>query len=134
MQINPKITQEYYIVFTGSKHNNWMVNRLKAPFQHVYAVKKSDGGALWVKIDPTSSATLITLHPTSDFPHIRNLIGKDDVVLNVKAIIGEKERWSFCVINCVEIIKSLLGIRAFWIWTPKQLHKYIKGGRNGQHI
>lgn len=132
MRFNKKITQEYYIVFTGTKHDHWMVKHLKSPFQHVYALKKSEGGMFWIKIDPTSSATLITMHSVEDFPHIQTMISRDDVVLNVKAIISEKERWTFCIINCVEIVKSLLGIRAFWVWTPRQLHDYIKGGQHGR--
>ena len=106
-----------------------MVRRLKAPFQHVYAVKKTEGGHFWVKIDPKAAYTEVTTWAVSAYPHIRCLTTDDDIILPVTAVIRPKERWTFCIINCVEIVKSLLGIRAFWVWTPRQLYDHILRGK-----
>ena len=123
---NTETIEEYYIVFTGSNHNNWMVRLLKSPFQHVYAIKLSPGGCFWTIIDPRATHTAVTTVPFGDFPHIRTMTNDLDVVLKVRVNIKRNERWTFCVINCVEIVKSLLGIRAFWIFTPYQLYKYLR--------
>lgn len=125
MDINPPLINEYYVVFTSSKHTSWMVRWQRPSFQHVYVVKKSEGGYFWIKVDPRSAATDVTTHLVSEYPHIRCLIKPDDVVLKVKCVIKEQERWTLCVINCVEVVKSLLGIRSFWTFTPWQLYKYI---------
>jgi hypothetical protein len=117
--------KEYYIVFTKSTHNSWMVKMLKPPFQHVYLIQKSQGGAFWIIVDPKASHTEMNLLPVSEYPHVRLLCESNDVILPVKTIIKPDDRWTFCIINCVEIVKSFLGIRAFWVWTPKQLYNYI---------
>ena len=127
MQIGNNIIQEYYVIFTDSKRDNWMVKRLKAPFQHVYAIKKSEGGHFWVKVDPTSPATLIDLYPVHQYPDYRLLIKDSDKVIRVTAKIDpDRERWTLCIFNCVEQVKALLGIRSFWTWTPRQLYRYLR--------
>ena len=100
---------------------------LDESFKHVYAIKKSPGGQFWIIVDPVSSHTSVDLLPVLEYPHIRTLVKENDVVLSVRAIIDEKERWTLCVINCVEIVKALLGIRAFGVITPKQLYHYLRG-------
>lgn len=127
MEISSKIKEEYYIVFTASKHNNWMVRLQKAPFQHVYAVKKSLGQQFWIVINPLSSYTSVNIHPVSEYPTIRSLVDCGDIVVKVKAFIDSKDRYTLCVFNCVEVVKSLLGIRNFWLFTPYQLYKHLKG-------
>ncbi len=128
MNTSTKNIHEYYIVFTSSKHNNWMVRWQSKPFQHVYAVKKSPGGHFWIKVDAAASHTNIDLLPVSEYPHVRMLTDEYDVILPVKAVIEARDRWTLCVFNCVEVVKSLLGIRAFWVFTPRQLYKYILKG------
>lgn len=131
--VNPSVVTEYYVVFTSSKADNWMVRHIDAPFQHVYAVKKTEGGFFWVKINPMSAYTEVTTYPVSEYPHIRNLIEDDAVVLPVRSVIKQGERHTLCVINCVEVVKSLLGIRSFWTFTPWQLYKYlIKEGKKDE--
>jgi hypothetical protein len=122
-----KNIQEYYIIFTASKHNNWMVRMLTAPYQHVYAIKKSRGKQFWIVINPLSPFTDVNIYPVTEYPHVRMLIESNDKVVKVKANIENKERWTLCIINCVEVVKSLLGIRSFWTFTPKQLYKYLGG-------
>jgi len=37
-------------------------------------------------------------------------------------------RCGFGAYTCVETVKSLLGIKAWWVITPKQLYRYINHG------
>ena len=49
--------------------------------------------------------------------------------VNVVATIDlRKDRGHICRINCVEIIKSFLGINSFFTFTPYQLYKRLKNG------
>jgi hypothetical protein len=121
-----KNIQEYYIIFTSSKHDNWMIRMLTAPFQHVYAIKESPGKQFWIIVNPLVTHTDIDILPVSKYNHIRTLVHKNDKIIKVRANIKNKERWTFCVINCVEVVKSLLGIRSFWTFTPRQLYKYLR--------
>ena len=125
--------EDYYIIFTGSTHNHWLIKRLRKPFQHVFAVKKSPGGRFWIIINPLITHTHIDIIAVSQFPTIGTLLidPESSVVIPVTATITAKERHTLCIFNCVEVVKSLLGMRAFWIWTPYQLYKRLKkGGTN----
>ena len=127
-----KAIEDYYIIFTESGSENWLIKRLRKPYQHVLAIKKSPGKRFWIVINPIISFTYVDIVPVKDFPDIESLVDKNAVIVPYTASIIDKSRHTLCVINCVEIVKSLLGIRAFWIWTPYQLYKYIKkGGDNG---
>lgn len=123
-----KIIEDYYIVFTESKSQYWFVKMLNPRFQHVLAIKKSAGGRFWIVINPLFPYTLVDIMTVIDYPDIIMLLKehKYKTVMRVKTNIINKPRHTLCIINCVEIIKSLLGIRAFWIWTPYQLYKYLK--------
>lgn len=98
---------------------------LKPDFSHVYAMKKSPGGQFWIVINPLLACLESELLCVDQYPHPRSFAGIGAIVIPVRAIIKEKPRWTLCVFNCVEVIKALLGIRAFWVWTPYQLYKYL---------
>ena len=117
---------DYYIVFTGSNLKHWVMKWLHPTIKHVYAIKLSQGGHYWQIINPLSSHTDIDLIPVDYYPNIRDYVGVDAVVLPVKSFIDkEVPRYAICVFNCVEVIKSLLGINEFSIFTPYQLYKYL---------
>jgi len=120
------IYTEWYMVFTSSALDHWLINRLDPYFQHCYAVKESPGGQFWIIIDSRNAYTEVRMESKLDYPHIRVLC-PDCTILPVRAKINPKQnRHTFCVINCVEICKSLLGIRSFWTWTPKDLYRYLE--------
>lgn len=127
--------EDYFIIFTNTRHKHWLLKRLRNKFQHVFAVKKSAGGEFWIVINPIISHTHVSIVPISHYPTIGALLfdPANSVVIPVTAKITDNERYTLCVFNCVEVIKSLLGIRAFWTWTPYQLYRYLKkGGGNGR--
>jgi hypothetical protein len=94
----------------------------------VFAVKESPGGEFWMVVDGKNSCTEVTLLSKIDYPHVR-LIEPDSIVLSVNAVINpEQYRHTLCIFNCVELVKSLLGIRDFWCWTPYQLYKRLSHG------
>lgn len=121
---------EWFIVFTSSTLRHWLMRWLNPHFQHCYAMKKSAGGHLWVIIDPMSCYTKVTTEIVDDYPHPRLYAGANAVIVPVMAHLNPSKRLhNLCVFNCVEVVKSLLGIKDFWLWTPRQLYERLTNGR-----
>ncbi len=128
MDTTDKHIVNWYVIFRKTSLKHWVFKWLDSEIQHCYAVKESPGGEFWLKVDAKNSLTEVELLSKVDYPHIR-CIAPDSVILSVRAKIDvESYRYTFCVFNCVEVVKSLLGIRAFWCWTPHQLYKRLCHG------
>ena len=128
MQKGNKTAVDYYIVFTESDLKHWIMKWLHPGIQHVYAIKKSIGGHFWIVINPLNSYTDVNLYSVDEYPHARCIVGDEAVLLPVKSFVDlQKPRYTLCVFNCVEVVKSLLGIRKPWVFTPFQLYKYLVG-------
>ena len=121
-----KVTEDWHIIFKRSPLKHWLFSWLDSEIQHCYAVRESDGGQFWIIINSMSSHTDVRIESKLHYPDIRDL-EPDSVILSIRAIIRpENYRYTFCVNNCVETCKSLLGIRDFWLWTPYQLYKRLR--------
>ena len=121
-------TVKWYVIFRKTKLKHWVFKWLDSEFQHVYAVKESPGGEFWIVLDGKNSCTEVTLLSKIDYPHIR-CIEPNSIILSIRAIIHpESYRYTLCVFNCVELVKSVLGIKGFWCWTPYQLYKRLSHG------
>lgn len=131
MEQNQHQWVEYYIVFTKSNLRHMFTRWLDPEFQHCYAVKKSEGGQFWIIIDPKRGFTDVDLKTVDEFPTIRALLGWQPVILRIKHRVSNQLRWRVWHLNCVEFVKTLLGVNSFWIWTPRQLYDHLTGGRNG---
>lgn len=118
---------DWYIVFRTSSLDHWVYKLMDPFFQHVYAVKKSEGGCFWIRVDYYISHTTVDIVPIEKYPTIRDYVGDDAVIIPVSATISKRDRGGFNWFNCVEVVKSLLGIKDFWIWTPYQLYKHLTG-------
>lgn len=97
----------------------------------MYAMRKSEGGQFWQIINPLISYISVELVTIDEYPHPRCWAESDAVILPVTAKIADQARWTFCVFNCVEVIKGLLGIKSFWTLTPWQLYKHLRRHKNG---
>lgn len=120
---------EWFVVWKKSNHRKGLFRYLKPGMSHVYAVRKSRGGAFWIIVDPLLSHITVDMIPVDKFPHIRLYAGEEAVILPVRAKINPAPRYTLCIFNCVEVVKGLLGIRSFWTFTPWQLYKLLKKGR-----
>ena len=128
MDDSEQYSQHWYVVFRKTKLNHWVFRWLDSEFHHVYAVKESEGGEFWMVVDAKNSCTEVNLLSKIDYPHIR-CVAPDSVILSIKAIIQPNNyRHTLCIFNCVEVVKSLLGIRSFWCITPYQLYKRLSHG------
>ena len=125
MDVSNAVVHHWYVIFRKTKLDHWVFRWLDREFHHVFAVKESPGGEFWMVVDGKNSCTEVTLLSKIDYPHVR-LIEPDSIVLSVNAVINpEQYRHTLCVFTCVELVKSLLGIRDFWCWTPYQLYKRL---------
>lgn len=128
MDKTQKETVEWFVIFNESQLDHWLLKRLPKKFQHCYAMKKSDGGQFWVVVNPMSSHTSVTMELVDDYPHPRLYAGIDSVIVPIRVtVVTDRYRHTLCVFNCVEVVKSLLGICDFWLWTPHQLYKRLRG-------
>lgn len=125
MNLADNIVIDWHVFFVKSKLRHWLINKLDPHFQHCYAVRESEGGQFWIKVDFRYAFTDVQILPKIDYPHIRS-IDKDAVILSIRAKINPKKGVSTLnIFNCVEQVKALLGIKAFWVITPYQLYRRL---------
>lgn len=125
MDQSKAIHEDWYVVFTGSKLDNWLMRWLNPDFKHVYMVKEDDG--LWVIVNSSNAYTSVTTELIDSYPHIR-LLCPNAVILPVRTRINPSNyQWHVGINSCVDVCKGILGIRRFWIWTPYQLYRYLNG-------
>ncbi len=128
MSSNDYVRQQMWTVcFAGATRKHWVQRFLKDGFEHCYAFTASPGGKFFMLVDPIRSYTMLDLLPADDDTYKELTEGVTFV--NVVATIDiRKDRGHFCRINCVEVIKSFLGINSFFTLTPYQLYKRLKNG------
>jgi hypothetical protein len=128
MEVSGSVTEEWYVIFTNPKYKNVLAPFLQEGFHHVFAMKKTEGGLMWQIINPMRSHIHVDIEAVDTYPHPRLYAGGDAIILPVKAKIDTlRFRGTLGVFNCVEVVKGLLGIKEFWIWTPYQLYKHLRG-------
>jgi|DEB0MinimDraft_6_1074348.scaffolds.fasta_scaffold03492_7 hypothetical protein len=114
--------REYYAVFSeAKKHGLWWLDK---QFQHCFIVRK-DYGRIWTVIE--DSYNHLQVHPflVEEYPNLSDLVGEQAIILPVKREIKDRFRGTLCLFNCVEVAKAVLGIRKTFIFTPKQLYRYL---------
>jgi len=115
---------DWFLVFTKAKIDHWIYNIVDRDMGHVYAVK-SLNDYQWLIVQPRTNLTEVKIMLKSQYPHIRMIAGPDDKVINVSARCSLKNRGFLNWFNCVEQVKALIGIRSFWVFTPKQLYNLL---------
>ena len=120
---------EYYIVFVdGGRWNLWDVFT-SSGWRHCYAIHYD--GFNWIEINPYSSfldVLILDYVDDEDVPQL--LVSQGHKVVYIKKQRKDKFRMRG-LLTCVSIIKHLLGIRAWWVITPKQLAKHLVRKHNG---
>ena len=129
MDKSNKVREHWYIIFRKTELKHWIFKWMDPCFQHCYAVKETPGGHFWIIVNSLNCHTDVHIESKLDYPDIRSL-EPNSVILSIRAIITpENYRHTFCIFNCVEVCKSVLGIRSFWCWTPYQLYKELTHGQ-----
>lgn len=118
------VIEEWFICFCDVKRKHWIQRVLKPGFHHVKAFKHSPGGQFMVLVDSMRSHLDIDIVPLNEENIAKYTEGCKVVTVVVKYDLLF-DRGHFCRFNCVEVVKSLLGIRSFWTFTPYQLYKRL---------
>ena len=120
---------DWYLVFSKSQTKNWMTKLLHPEFGHLKMLRFD--GYNWIMVDGRMDAVDIFILPYSKDHSVHDIV-KDGRILWISRWRPDRVRtpWIFAPATCVEAVKAALGIRKFWIWTPRQLYKYL-GGKDG---
>ena len=115
-----------YLVYED-KEPHWWSYFFKSGYKHVSAVIFD--GLFWIKMDFTLGYTDIDVLCYDWHDTIKDVTRDQDMITQyVEA--WRKPRYRvrsiFAPWTCVEAMKSLLGIRAWWVITPYQLYKYCE--------
>ena len=114
-----------YLIYENKPDGLWWQRFLKTGYKHVFAVRFD--GFFWIKTELTIGFMDSEVLPYYDHATI-------DVVLKgrvcsyqyVQAWRKMRYRSLFAPLSCVEGMKAMLGIRAWYVLTPYQLYKYCE--------
>lgn len=103
---------------------------LHRDFAHVFALKWA--GDQWLMVHPRIGYLEVQALPYYDERDIDQIVEEMEIDYTYKVGFEKLDKnryrtpWLLGVWSCTEVIKALLGIRALWVFTPKQLYKYLK--------
>ncbi len=114
--------------FVDRSEISWL-RWLKRGFRHCYVIVRT--GDFWVLFDPLSHQTVIhafAVDPRMDVVGWLKGHGHRVVVTHVRA--APRRVAPIRPHTCVEAVKRVLGIQAWWIVTPWHLNRYLARGPN----
>jgi hypothetical protein len=120
---------DWYVVFGNTGERHWWNHILKQGFQHCWALRRQ--GDLWI-IFHTGLGVTETYAAMGELEDVVRFVD-DRVIIRVSGWVDTlriRVPWVVAPQTCVEQVKSLLGIRAFWVLTPYQLYRHL-GGADG---
>jgi hypothetical protein len=128
MKIHSRPLQTFYVVFEHSPKRNWLTRYLKDGFTHCYVMHKSSAGLFWIVINPLWSKTLIDYRLVSTFPTARSYAGDHALIIkHTKRIDLRGNCCGLCINSCVDVVKRVIGMDKWYIYTPYQLFKTLRG-------
>jgi len=132
----------YYIVFQDSSfHRPWQIFTWNG-YKHAwvfYSKYMGPPGLLTrqttLKVESLSTFLDVDYWPCDPEDIAKEFIKQDYIKDIVKIVLPIQQNVSYNVrglINCVTIIKAVLGISKWFVMTPQQLHRYLLriGGRS----
>lgn len=112
-----------YIVFCEGRRWWWLP--LAKGFSHCYVIR--DCGDTWVKCQPYSGFTDVSVWSKAIFPKVTDLLAEPSLVIPYETQADyDTIRGRLCWFNCVEVVKSFMGLKSFFIFTPYQLYRYLQ--------
>lgn len=124
MSLGNEVVEEWFVCFKDVGRKHWVQKFLKTGYQHCYAFKTSPGGQFLVIAEPMRSHLDIDIVQLND-DNLNKLLDCTEYVQVVVSYDLTKDRGHFCRFNCVEVVKSLIGLKSFWTFTPYQLYKRL---------
>ncbi len=115
--------QSAWIVFSNETDIR-MLKLFREGFRHCFMMMLQNDR--WILIDPRSNKTDVHLlpHPKSfNFPRYYAQQGK--TVLKIPTLSVPSKILSPFPVSCVETLKRMIGLHAWWVMTPYQLYKKL---------
>ena len=115
-------------VWIGFKSASFFIKRfMKKDFSHMYVLTRDEHS--WIYVDPCNEALGITILPYERNKNVPFYLKKEygDRLIKVQFKIKDRNRPNlnpFLMINCVNIVKYMMGISVF-VFTPYGLYKYF---------
>lgn len=113
---------EWTLVYDDTDRPHWWNRWLHPRFRHVAAYRRD--GRIWVAYLPTAEFVDVHLLRTDEEPWPKDAIVQRVVALRREGVM--RSRLFVGPITCVEQIKALLGIRAWFVRTPYQLYRHCR--------
>lgn len=103
------------VVFQCSEKQHWLIKRLERGFRHCFIAFEDDDH--WIVIDPLHTHTQVFI-----CDDIEQYAGNGATLLPIQTNIKQAFRGGLCWFNCVEAVKSHIGLKSFFTFTPFQLY------------
>lgn len=113
---------EWWLVYTDTDRPYWWNPLLDPKFRHVAAYRRD--GQVWLAYIPSAEFLDVQVLRTDAEPWPAGAITQRVVALRREG--GVRSRLFVGPITCVEHMKALLGIRAWFLRTPLQLYRYCR--------
>lgn len=114
---------EWWLIYDDTDaREHWWCRWLKPGFRHVLALRRD--GRVWVAVKPTTGFVDIEVLRTDATPWQLFPSATVQRVVALREANTIRSRLFVGPLTCVEVCKALLGIRAWWLRTPWQLHRF----------
>lgn len=113
---------EWWLVYSDTDRPHWWNRWLHRSFRHVQAYRRD--GRIWLAYLPTAEFVDVNVLRTDEQPWPSSAISQRVVALRPEGVM--RSRCFVGPITCVEHVKALLGIRAWFVRTPYQLYRYCR--------
>lgn len=129
---------EWWVVYHRRDAFRWWGKYLHPGFRHVELTRPFQYGpgisdVAWLQVIPTFETLDVELCLDSRPPWVRCPGSTFQKVTAVRKLKSMRSWFDIGPPTCVEVVKMALGIRAFFVRTPRQLYRYIQR-RNGTII
>lgn len=115
------------MVFVGTTEVKWL-RILKPGFRHCFIIVGGRHG--WVFLNPLLHRTELEWIGGYDETGAAALAGfyrrLGYTVLETAPLYPPRRAGPPALHNCVEVVKRVLGLNVYWVWTPWQLYRYLK--------
>ncbi|OKH89124.1 hypothetical protein LF95_03480 [Thalassospira sp. TSL5-1] len=125
LQAVDKCGRRVLIVFADAPEK-WLLRWLPKAFRHCFAVLETSEAGCWIYLNPASHRLECTLWRFSSlFDPAAHYRARGHKCLWVTVPSDNLPRLRLGLASCVGVMKHLLGISAWWVVTPRGLHRYL---------